>query len=333
MARINDIAIDLGTKYVTVYAKGLGIKLRQPAYVSIDRQTHRIISIGDQAYRTVGRTPGSMFVTRPLGQGEMNDFDITGEMIRYFVAQVIGKRFLSRPRAVMTVPSGVKDMEKKELISVMFDAGMRKTEIIDRNIASALGAGLNIEGPAGNMVIDISAGSTDIAVLANGTVAVHSLIRLGGDRFDESIIQYIRKKYNLLIGELTAEQVKITLGSAIRREIDVVMEVTGRSLVIGMPKTQVLHASEIYDSLQDSVSALIEAIQNVIERTPPQLAGDIFDLGITLTGGGSLLYGLAELISQTLRIPCKVAPDAKDCVLLGSAKIVDDPHRYRHLLR
>ena len=332
MAQTNDIAIDLGTSNVVIYMKGRGIVFREPSVIALDRETRNIIAFGLEAFRMIGRTPANVNVVRPLAQGEMIDFDLTSAMLRFFVSSVIGRHFLSRPRAVMAVPTGIKDMEKKALISSMFDAGLRRTQLLDKNIAAALGAQLNFLGPYGSLVVDVSAGCSDLAVLYNSSVSVISSVHIGGDHFDEAIIRYLRKKYNMLIGERTAEQIKITLGGAVRRDPPVVMDITGRNLISGLPKTMSIESDEIYESLVDQVNDLIEAVQVVVEKTPPQLASDIFENGVTLTGGGALLYGLAEAIGDTLNIPCRVAEDAKDCVVLGCAKVLTDPSGMRHLL-
>ena len=332
MAQANDIAIDLGTSNVVIYMKGRGIVFREPSVVAVDRETQNIIAFGQEAHRMIGRTPANVNVIRPLAQGEMLDFELTSAMLRFFVSNVIGKRLISRPRAVMSVPTGVKEMEKKALISSMFDAGIRRTQLLDKNIAAALGAQLNFLGAYGSLVMDISAGCTDLAVLYNSNVSVISNVHIGGDHFDDAIIRFLRKKYNMLIGERTAEQIKITLGGAIRRDPPVVMDITGRNLLSGLPKTMSIESDEIYEALIDQVNDLIEALQAVIERTPPQLASDVFDTGVTLTGGGSRLYGLSEAIGDALNIPCQVSPEAKDCVVLGCAKVLTDPSGMKHLL-
>ena len=332
MAQSNDIAIDLGTSNVVIYMKGRGIVFREPSVVAVDRETQNIIAFGLEAHRMIGRTPANVNVVRPLAQGEMIDFDLTSAMLRYFVTSVIGKRLIARPRAVMAVPTGVKDMEKKALISSMFDAGLRRTQLLDKNIAAALGAQLNFLGSYGSLVVDISAGNTDLAVLYNSSVSVISSVHIGGDHFDDAIIRYLRKKYNMLIGERTAEQIKITLGGAVRRDPPVVMDITGRNLISGLPKTMSVESDEIYEAILDQVNDLIEAVQVVVERTPPQLASDVFDSGVTLTGGGALLYGLAEAVGDALNIPCRVSPDARDCVVLGCARVLSDPSGMRHLL-
>jgi len=332
MAQVNDIGIDLGTSNVVIFMKGRGIVFREPSYVAIDRETRNILAFGTEAYRMVGRTPANVNVIRPLAQGEMLDFDLTSAMLRFFVSSVIGKRLIGKPRAVMAVPSGVKDMEKKALISAMFDAGVRRTQLLDKNIAAALGAQANFMGPYGALVVDISAGCTDLAVLYNSSLSVISSVHVGGDHFNEAIIRYLRKKYNMLLGERTAEQIKITLGGAIQRDPRVEMDITGRNLISGLPKTMSIESDEIYEAVIEEVNDLIEAVQVVIERTPPQLASDIFDTGVTLTGGGAMLYGLAEAIGTALNIPCQVAQDARDCIVMGCARVLTDQAGLRHLL-
>ncbi|MCR4877326.1 MAG: rod shape-determining protein [Clostridiales bacterium] len=332
MAQISDIAIDLGTSSVVIYMKGQGVVLREPAAVSIDQETRRILAFGTEAWRMIGRTPASIQVVRPLAQGEMIDFDLTGNMLRFFVAQITGNHRLARPRAILSVPNGVKDIERKALVTSLFDAGIRRTRLLDRSIATALGAQLNFLGEYGCMLADVSAGGTDLAVLYNGTPTVISTLRMGGDQFDDAVIRFLRRKYNMLIGERTAEQIKITLGSAIRRDQLISMDITGRNLISGLPKTMTVDSDEIYESLIDCVNDLIEGIQVLIEKTPPQLASDIFESGITLTGGGSQLYGLAEAVSGVMKVPCRVADEARDCTVLGCARVLEDPAQYRYLL-
>lgn len=332
MAQNGDIGIDLGTSNVVIYVKGRGVVFREPSTVAVDRESNQILAFGMEAYRMIGRAPSNINIIRPLAQGEMIDFDLTAAMLRYYISNVIGRKFLSRPRAIMAVPSGVKDMEKKALITALFDAGLRRTQILDRVIAAALGAQLNFLGSYGSMVADMSAGGTDLAVLSNGIVSVLSSVHIGGDMFDDAIIRYLRKKYNMLIGERTAEQVKITLGGALRRNPKVIMDITGRNLISGLPKTITIDSDEIYESLIDIVNSLIESVQAVIERTPPQLASDILEGGVTLTGGAASLYGLSEAVSDVIRIPCRIASEPRDCVVLGCAKVLMDPSGMRHLL-
>lgn len=332
MAQVNDIGIDLGTSNVIIYMKGQGIRLREPAVVAIDQESRNILAFGTEAWRMLGRTPANIQVIRPLHQGEVIDFDLAGAMLRFFVSQVTGTRRLSRPRAILSTPTGVKEIEQKALVTTLFDAGVRRTQLLNKNIATALGAQLNFLSEYGCMLVDMSAGVTDLAVLSNGTPTVVSSLRIGGDQFDDAVVRYLRKKYNLLIGERTAEEVKITLGSAVRRDNLVSMDVTGRNLISGLPKIMTIDSDEIYEALIDTVNDLIEGIQVLVERTPPQLASDIFRQGITLTGGAAQLYGLAEAISNVMNMPCQVADDPRDCTVLGCARILEEAPQLRYLL-
>ena len=332
MPQINDIGIDLGTSNVIIYRKGQGIILREPCAVAVDQETRNILAFGSEAWRMIGRTPANIQVIRPLAQGEVIDFDLAGALLRYFVSQVTGRHRLSRPRAILATPTGVKEIEKKALVTTLFDAGVRRTQLLDKNIATALGAQMNFLSEYGCMLVDISAGGTDLAVLSNSTAAVVSSLRIGGDSFDDAVVRYLRRKYNLLVGERTAEEVKIALGSAIRRDTLVSMDVTGRNLISGLPKVLTVDSDEIYEALIDAVNDLIEGVQMLIERTPPQLASDVFQDGVTLTGGAAQLYGLAEAISHVLNIPCHVADDPRDCTVLGCARVLEEPAQLRKLL-
>ena len=332
MAQVSDIGIDLGTSNVVIFMKGRGIVFREPSYVAVDRETRSILAFGTEAYRMIGRTPANVNVIRPLAQGEMLDFDLTSEMLRYFVSSVIGKRLIGKPRAVMAVPSGVKDMEKKALISAMFDAGVRRTQLLDKNIAAALGAQANFMGPYGALVVDISAGCTDLAVLYNSSLSVISSVRVGGDHFNEAIIRYLRKKYNMLLGERTAEQIKITLGGAIRREPRVEMDITGRNLITGLPKVMRITSDEINEALDEPLHALLESIQAVLERTPSELLADIFETGITLTGGGAQMSGLSDAVSMALKVDCQVADNPQECVARGCGLTLENWSEYSQFL-
>ncbi len=332
MAQAGDLGIDLGTSNVVIFMKGRGVIFREPAVVAVEQESRNIIAFGTDAYRMIGRAPSNISIVRPVAQGEMLDFELTSAMLRQYIVSITGKHLFFRPRAIMSVPSGIKEMEIRALITSMFDAGIRRTQILERPVAAALGAQLNFLGPYGCMVADMSAGGTDVAVLCNGAVSVISSLRVGGDHFDDAIIRYLRKKYNLLVGERTAEQIKITLGGAVRRDPQVVMDITGRNLVSGLPKTMSVHSDEIYEALVDNVNDLIEGIQAVIEKTPPQLAADIFESGITLTGGAAALYGLAEAIGDVIKVPCRVAPDARDCVVNGCGRVLTEQPALRHLL-
>lgn len=332
MAQVNDIGVDLGTSNVLIYMKGKGIVLREPAVVAIERESKKVLAVGSDAYRMIGRTPSNVMAVRPLRQGTVADFDLTSTMLRYFVGNVVGRRMFSRPRAVISVPSGVNEVEKRSIISIMFDAGMRRTQLLDRPIAAALGVGIQFQEAYGSMIVDMGAGVTDIAVLSMGEVVVASCVPIGGDYFDDSIIRYLRKKHNLLIGERTAEEIKVNIGCAVPQANEITMDITGRNLVSGLPKTQSVTTGEIFEALKDSVSELIEAIQAVIERTPPQLASDIFEDGIVFTGGASALTGLSEAVYTALKIPCGVADDPQTSVVMGCGRTLEDLNGMKHLL-
>ena len=332
MAQVSDLGIDLGTSNVLIYQKGKGIVLRQPAVVAIERTSKKVLAVGTEAYRMIGRTPGNVLALRPLRQGVVSDFELTNTMLRHFMSMVIGKRFFGRPRVVLSVPSGVNEAEKSSLISILFDAGAKRTQLLDRPVAAAMGVGMEFQKPYGCMVVDMGAGVTDIAVLASGQVIEAASVCYGGDYFDDAIIRYLRKKHNLLIGERTAEEVKITLGTAIAPMTDLTEEITGRDLLSGLPKTMTVASSEIYEALKDAVADLIESIQGVIERTPPQLASDVFEDGIVLTGGAASLAGLPEAIYNELHIPCGVADDPQTSVVLGCGRALDNLNAYKSVL-
>lgn len=331
MAQVNDIGIDLGTSNVLIYMKGKGIVLREPAVVAIERESKKVLAVGNDAYRMIGRTPNNVLAVRPLRQGTVTDFELTSTMLRYFVGNVVGRRLFSRPRAVISVPSGVNEVEKRSIISIMFDAGMRRTQLLDRPVAAALGVGIPFEEAYGTMIVDMGAGMTDIAVLSMGEVVVSSCIHIGGDYFDDAIIRYLRKKHNLLIGERTAEEIKVNIGCAIPMTNEITMDVTGRNLITGMPKTLSVTTSDIYEALKDPVNELIEAIQAVIERTPPQLASDIFEDGIVFSGGAAALNGLSEAIYAALKVPCGVSDDPQTSVVMGCGRALEDLNGMKHL--
>ncbi len=332
MAQVNDIGIDLGTSNVLIYMKGKGIVLREPAVVAIERESKKVLAVGNDAYRMIGRTPNNVLAVRPLRQGTVTDFELTSTMLRYFVGNVVGRRLFSRPRAVISVPSGVNEVEKRSIISIMFDAGMRRTQLLDRPVAAALGVGLQFQEAYGTMIVDMGAGVTDIAVLSMGEVVVSSCVPVGGDYFDDAIVRYLRKKHNLLIGERTAEEIKVNIGCAIPLANEITMDVTGRNLISGMPKTISITSADIYEALKEPVSELIEDIQAVIERTPPQLASDIFEDGIIFTGGASALNGLSEAIYAALKVPCGVADDPQTSVVMGCGRALEDLSSMKHLL-
>ena len=332
MPKANDLGIDLGTSHVLIYMREHGIVLREPAVVAIEHDSRDLLAVGQDAYRMIGKTPGNVVALRPLQNGTVVDFELCRRMLQYFVGKVIGRRLFSRPRAVMSVPSKIIDIEKRALINAMFDAGMRKTELLERPIAAALGIGLPFEKTYGTMVVDIGAGATDAAVLSMGQIAIANTVPFGGDQFDEAIIKYLRRKYNLLIGERTAEELKINIGCAVQRDEVIPAEVTGRNLISGLPKTITVTSTDVYEALREPTGALIEVIQGVLEHTPPQLTTDVFNDGIILTGGGAQLEGLSEAVYDVLHVPCGVADDPQTSIAIGCGKVVDDMKLMQHLL-
>lgn len=335
MAQLNDLGIDLGTSNVLIYQQGKGLVLRRPAVVAIERSTKKVLAIGDDAQRMVGRTPSNIMAIRPLKQGTVADFELTNTMLRFFLNGVLSKRLFSGPRVVMSVPSGVTETEKHSLINILLDAGVKRTYLLDRPLAAALGVGMDLRQRYGRMIVDMGAGITDIAVISEGEIVQSSSVYYAGDYFDDAIVRYIRKKYSLLIGERTAEQIKINIGTAMKPETDeanLAMPVVGRNQLSGLPRTQEIHAAEIYEALKDPVAALIGSIQDVLVRTPPQLASDIFDDGIVLSGGAAGLARLPEAIYTAVHIPCGVADDPQTSVVLGCGIAVEDPGAYASLL-
>ncbi len=318
-----DIGIDLGTASVLVYIKGKGIVLREPSVVAIDRNTNKILAVGEEARLMLGRTPGNIVAIRPLREGVISDYDITEKMLRYFIDKAIGRRRLIKPRIVVCVPSDVTEVEKRAVIDAANNAGARTTRLIEEPIASAIGAGLDISKASGNMVLDIGGGTTDIAVISLGGIVVSTSIKIAGDKFDEAIVRYMRKKHNIMIGERTAEELKINAGTAFPREEQLKVEVRGRNLISGLPKTIEVTSDEMLEALSEPVSAIADAVHSVLERTPPELSADISDRGIVMAGGGSLLNGLDKLISKRTGIPVYVAEDAISCVAIGTGQALE----------
>ena len=323
-----DIGIDLGTASVLVYVKGRGIVLREPSVVAVDQSTGRMLAVGEEARRMLGRTPGNIVAVRPLRDGVISDYNVTERMLRYFLNKVVGKKFFFKPRVVVCVPSGVTEVEKKSVREATEDAGAREVMLIEEPIAAAIGAGIDITKPYGSMIVDIGGGTTDIAVISLGGSVVSDSIKVAGDKFDEAILKFMRKKHNLLIGERTAEELKINIGAAFPRKETIFMEVTGRNLVSGLPKTVSVGSDEMIEALDEPVQAVLEAVHGVLERTPPEIAADIFDRGIVMTGGGALLYGLDMRIQQYTRVPCFVAEDAVSCVAIGTGRALEEADAY-----
>ena len=323
-----DIGIDLGTSSVLIYMRGKGVVLREPSVVAIDLKGGKILAVGSSASKMLGRTPGNIVALRPLQDGVISDYEITEKMLRYFFRKAIVRRFGRKPRVVVCVPSGVTEVEKRAVLDASYEAGARRTYLIEEAIAAAIGAGIDISKPYGNMVVDIGGGTTDIAVISLGGAVVTDSIKVAGDTFDDSIIRYMRKNYNLLIGDRTAERMKINIGSAIPRKEDVVMEVTGRNLISGLPRTITVSSQEMVEALQEPLETIVETIHSVLEKTPPELSSDISEIGITMTGGGSLLYGLDKLLEDRLKIKINVVDDPLSCVAIGTGKALEDIDLY-----
>jgi rod shape-determining protein MreB and related proteins len=292
--------------------------------VAIDRNTNKILAVGEEARLMLGRTPGNIVAIRPLKEGVISDYEITEKMLRYFIDKAVGRRRLFKPRMIVCVPSGVTEVEKRAVKDAANNAGARNTQLIEEPIAAAIGAGLDIAKASGNMIIDIGGGTSDIAVISLGGIVVSTSIKVAGDKFDEAIVRYMRKKHNVMIGERTAEELKINVGTAFPRETQVKMEVRGRNLISGLPKTMEVTSDEMLEALAEPISAIADAVHSVLERTPPELSADISDRGIVMTGGGSLLYGLDKLISQRTNIPVYIAEDAVSCVAIGTGQSLDN---------
>ncbi len=319
-----DIGIDLGTASVLVYVKGKGIVIREPSVVAIDKNTDKILKFGREAQMMLGRTPGNITAIRPLRDGVISQYEVTFRMIQHFIKRACGGSVIFKPRVIICVPSGITEVEERSVVDAATQAGAKRTYLIEEPVAAAIGAGIDISAPNGHMVVDIGGGTTDIAVLSLGGVVVAESIKVAGDKFDEAIIRYVRRKHNILIGERTAEEIKIKIGSAWPREEPRYLDVKGRCLVQGLPRVVRIHSQEIPDALEEPITSVIEAVCSVIERTPPELIGDILSNGIVMTGGGSLLYGLDRLISYATGIRTRVADHPIQCVAIGTGKSLDN---------
>ena len=320
---MQDIGIDLGTATVIVYVKGKGIVLREPSVVAINNQTNEVLAVGYEARRMLGRTPGNIVATRPLRDGVISDYTITEKMLKYFINKVSG-RSLFAPRMMICIPSKVTEVERKAVIDAASNAGARKVYLIEEPLAAAIGAGIDISKPNGNMIVDIGGGTTDIAVLSLGGSVVSSSIKVAGDKFDEYIVKYIRKHHNIMIGERTAEELKVSIGCVYPKFQDSEMEVRGRDLITGLPTTIPIHSSEIMKALEEPAGLIVDAVHSVLEKTPPELSADICDRGIFMTGGGCLIDGLDKLLEEKLGIPVMIAEDAISCVAIGTGKALEN---------
>ena len=318
-----DIGIDLGTATVIAYAKGKGIVLREPSVVAVDNNTGEVLAVGKEARRMLGRTPGNIVATRPLRDGVISNYTVTEKMLKYFINRVCGN-FIFAPRIMICIPSQVTEVEKKAVIDAASQAGARKVYLIEEPIAAAIGAGIDISKPCGNMVIDIGGGTTDIAVISLGGSVVSTSIKVAGDKFDEAIVRYIKKKYNTIIGERTAEDLKINIGCVYPKIQDMEMDIRGRDLATGLPKTITVRSSEMLEALIEPEMQVVDAVHSVLEKTPPELAADISDRGVYMTGGGCLIDGLDKLLQEQLGLNVMIAQDAVSCVALGTGKALDN---------
>ena len=327
-----DIGIDLGTANTLVYAKGKGIILREPSVVAVDTKTDAVKYVGTEAKNIIGRTPGSIRAVRPLKDGVIADFDMTTAMLQEFIRKALGNNPFAKARVIICIPSGVTAVERRAVKEAAEGAGAKRVAIIEEPMAAAIGAGLPVESPTGSMIVDIGGGTSEVAVISLCGIVTSRSVRVAGDEFDNSIINFIKKKYNLLIGERTAEQIKISIGSAYPTDEDTTLEIKGRNLLTGLPENITVSSEEIREALAESLSHIIEAIKVTLERTPPELSADIIDAGITLAGGGALLRGLDRLINEETGIPVNIADRPLDCVVDGTGKLLDKMEELQDVL-
>ncbi len=318
-----DIGIDLGTASILVYVKGKGVVLKEPSVVAFDKNTNDIKAIGEEARLMLGRTPGNVVAVRPLRQGVISDYSVTEKMIKYFVKKALGKKTFKKPRISICVPSGVSEIEKKAVEEAAFAAGARAVYLIEEPVAAAIGVGIDIRKPCGNMIVDIGGGTSDIAVISLGGAVVNASLKLAGDDFDDAIVRFMRKKHNLLIGERTAEEIKIKIGTTYPLVEEEVLEVRGRNIVTGLPKTVTVTSTETEEAFRETAGQIVEAVIAVLERTPPELSAGILDRGIVLTGGGALLRGLEELIEEKTGVDTMTAEKPMQVVAIGTGQFVD----------
>ncbi len=319
----SDVGIDLGTSSILVYVRGKGVVLREPSVVALDRDTGKIKAIGEEARLMLGRTPGNIVAVRPVIKGVISDYTVTEQMLRYFIQKAIGRMSFRKPRVSICVPSSVTEVERKAVEDATYQAGAREVYVIEEPLAAAIGAGIDISRPFGNMIVDIGGGTCDVAVISLEGIVVSSSIKVAGDDFDEAIVKYVRKKYSLMIGEQSAEEIKISIGTAFEKPEPKVMEVKGRDLVTGLPKNVRVTSEDTRDALKEVTGQIVDAVHSVLERTPPELAADVVERGIIMTGGGSLLSGMEELIEARTGINTMVAEDPMTSVAVGTGRFVD----------
>lgn len=321
---IPEIGIDLGTANILVYKRGQGIVLREPSVVAIDRNTKKVKAVGEEARLMIGRTPGNIVAIRPMSDGVIADYTTTEKMLSYMISKVCGKRRAFKPRVIICVPAGVTSVEKRAVWQAAISAGAGEAATIEETMAAAIGAGLPIGTPGGNMVVDMGGGTTDIAVISLGGIVVSRSLRVGGNKMDEVIIRHIRNNYNLMIGERTAEEIKIKIGSVFPLDEEMTMEVRGRDLIVGLPKTIVVSSAEIREALAEPITQVVDKVKAVLEQTPPELSSDIIERGITLTGGGALLRGFDRLLALATSIPVAVSEDPLSCVAIGTGRALEE---------
>jgi rod shape-determining protein MreB len=325
----SEIAIDLGTANTLAYVKGRGIVVNEPSVVAIDKKTRDVKAVGNEAKKMLGRTPQDTVVIRPLKDGVIADFEVTEKMLENFIRMVLKNHFLPlRPKLIICVPSGITEVEKRAVRDSAESAGAKEVYLVAEPMAAAIGVGLPVETPSGNMIIDIGGGTTEIAVIALSGIVANTSIREGGDEMDEAMIQFMKKSYNMLIGEQTAENIKISIGSAYPMNEELEIDVKGRDIITGIPKTVTVHSSEIRESIQEPIMAIVDAVRLALEKTPPELASDIVDRGVVMTGGGSLLRGLDVLLHEETKLPIHVDEEPLTCVVRGTGKILDNPEKY-----
>ncbi|SFL44025.1 rod shape-determining protein [Halanaerobium salsuginis] len=327
-----DMGVDLGTANTLVYIKGKGILIREPSVVALKKDKQEVLAVGDEAKRMIGRTPGNIIAVRPMKDGVIADFDVTESMLRYFITKAHKRSRMVRPRIIICVPSGVTEVEKRAVIDAAVHAGAREAYLIEEPMAAAIGAGLPVHEPTGNMIVDIGGGTTEVAVISLGGIVTSRSIRIGGDDMDSAIVQYVKRKYNLMIGERTAEEIKIEIGAALSENPEKSKEIRGRDLVSGLPKTIEITGAEIQKALEEPVVNIIDAVKMTLEKTPPELASDVMDRGIILTGGGALLQGLDKLLIDETQMPVHIADEPLDCVVKGTGIALEEIDSLKKIL-
>ncbi len=327
-----DIGIDLGTANTLVHVKGKGIVVREPSVVAINKNSRTILAVGDDAKSMIGRTPGDIVAIRPMKDGVIADFDITQSMLQHFIKRAITGGFFSKPRVVICVPSGVTEVEKRAVEEATLSAGAKEAYLIEEPMAAAIGANLPVEEPCGSMIVDIGGGTSEVAVISLGGVVTSKSLRIAGDEFDEAIVHYVKKEYSLMVGERSAEQIKVTIGAAYPKPKEEYMDIRGRDLITGLPKNITISSSEITEALKEPINSIIDAIKLTLEKTPPELASDIIDKGIMLAGGGALLSGLDKLIKEETGMPVTIAEEPLDCVAIGTGRVLEEIETLKKVL-